>query len=111
MTETRTLLVIDAAGRFKIEIPADYKVTFGRQQGSGKSYIEGPDRELRIYESDTKQRACFTNVESFRDLSLPMEREVITEEGSITWSHDDEGSTQTKSLKRQRKVVKENFED
>jgi hypothetical protein len=32
---------------------------------------------LRFYESDTKQRAIFTDVKSFRDTSIKVERENV----------------------------------
>jgi hypothetical protein len=97
--EVRTLLVFENGGnRFKIDIPVDWKITFGAFQ-QGKYGGEG-GYALRIYESENKQRACFTNVRSFRDLSLPITRFVKTEEGQESWVTDSDGNvTSTKSRK------------
>lgn len=76
---TRTLLVEEQSGsQFKITIPADYKVTFG----SPGNRNCGPG-ELRIYENEKQQRACFVSVRSFRDLSLPVTRLVVSETGVV----------------------------
>ena len=107
MNEERTLLVTDNQGQFKITIPADWKVTFGTAGGNRNGY---DDRELRIYESDKKQRACFTGVRSFRDLSLPLFRLIESESGEMTWEDDGEGNRLAKkATKRNRKAVKEEW--
>jgi hypothetical protein len=93
--ESRTLLVEDAAGEFKITIPATWKVTFGAFQAAttnryGQSApLGGP--ALRIYEAENKQRACFVGVRCFRDMSIPMERAVVRED-TIVWEPDTEGA-------------------
>jgi len=70
-----------------IEIPGDWKMTFGpwapRSGGAGpKAFTQAvvqnqPGWILRVYETKEKQRAVFTNVESFRDLSIPVFRRKI----------------------------------
>jgi hypothetical protein len=91
--ETRTLLVEDSAGEFKITIPAAWKVTFGAFQNNtnryGDAVVGGP--ALRIYEAENKQRACFVGVRCFRDMSIPMERAVIRGD-AIAWEADTEGA-------------------
>lgn len=100
--DERTLLVECRKEKFKITIPADWKVTFGKPMG--KQYESDPDaRELRIYEAETKQRACFTGVLSFRDLSIPMVRLVVSQTGETRWEDDGEGNT-SESRKVARKV-------
>lgn len=103
--ETRVLLVEQTNGdQFKIEIPADYKVTFG-SRGGNRQY---GDSELRIYENESKQRACFVGVSSFRDLSLPLTRLVVSESGEANWQDDGEGNV-TKTSRRQRKTTEVPF--
>lgn len=103
--DTRTLLVTETNGKqFKITIPADYKVTFGKQPGS-RDY-DAASASLRIYENESKQRACFIGVRSFRDLGLPLTRLVISEDGSSRWSDDGDGNTeQTKKVNRKLREV------
>lgn len=106
--DTRTLLVTETNGKqFKITIPADYKVTFGKQPGSsGRTPYEPAEPSLRIYENDSKQRACFVGIRSFRDLSLPVTRLVISEDGTSRWSSDGDGNTeQTKKVNRKLREV------
>ena len=69
-----------------IEIPATWKMTFGpwAPRGGGlRAYSENqvqqkPGWILRVYQTKEQQRAVFTNVESFRDLSIPLFRRTIT---------------------------------
>lgn len=105
MADTRTLLVVDAQGKFKITIPADYKVTFGGFNQGGK-YPDGT-AALRIYEAENKQRACFKGVFAFFDTSLPIEREVIQENGTATWVKGPDGYE--KSEKVSRKAIKGDY--
>ena len=64
----------------RITIPADWKVTFGpaaRGENAGTragTHLKMP-MALRFYESETKQRAIFTDVVSFRDASIKIEEE------------------------------------
>lgn len=99
---TRTLLVERDFGTFKIEIPSNWKVTCG-SPGGNRGFDSGGNKELRIYEAENKQRACFTGVRSFRDLSIPYSVLVVSEEGEESWFDDGEGTTTRKS-KRNRKV-------
>lgn len=66
----------------KITVPDDWKVTFGPVcvPRGGEKYGGGSSMPLalRFYESDTKQRAIFTNVASFRDLSIKTEVKKVT---------------------------------
>lgn len=100
--ETRTLLVDQGAEKFKITIPADWKVTFGKPLGGRGFDSAGDERELRLYESGTQQRACFTRVKSFRDLSIPLVRLVRQESGETNWEDDGEGNVTATRKKRTR---------
>jgi hypothetical protein len=89
----------------QIEIPEDWKVTYGPVTPGSKSY-GGDNYALRIYESDTKQRAIFTNVRSFRDLSIPVRRLIRSVEGESTW-YEDESISSTASQTRVREEWKD----
>lgn len=44
---------------------------------------------LRIWEGTDKQRAIFTNVTSFRDLSIPIQVAAVRKFGTEGWYEDD----------------------
>ena len=86
--KTRTYeIVTQNAGRFRIEIPESWKVTYGPVIGS-KGY-EGSGNAFRVWESEKQQRALFSNVVAFRDMSLPMLREAVRKYGTEDWVYDD----------------------
>lgn len=72
--DVRTYEIKQSGERFRIDIPANFKVTFGPLTPGSK--FGGGAYALRVYESDTKQRAVFVGVDSFRDLSIPYRRYV-----------------------------------
>lgn len=72
---TRTLLVEKKDGtEFQIEIQEEWKITYGPAVvGKVGSGLDGKvPMALRIYETEKLQRAIFTDVVSFRDLSIPI---------------------------------------
>lgn len=92
VTSKRHLLVCDRDGQFRIEIPEDWKVTFGTAGGNRGG---GYDRELRLYEGNEKQqRACFTGVLWFRDTSIPVVRKMKRKSGEVVWEEDSSGNYQ-----------------
>lgn len=108
MAETRTLLVRDGKGIFKVEIPADAKVTFGPAipfQGKGNASYAAETRQyaLRIYKGSKEHPlAVFTGVVEFRDESLPVYREVIREAGKTVWKSDEEGYKVESQVKKRK---------
>lgn len=72
--DIRTYEIKQGSDRFRIDIPANFKVTFGPLTPGSK--FGGGQYALRVYESETKQRAVFVDVSSFRDLSIPYRRFV-----------------------------------
>jgi hypothetical protein len=98
MADERTLLIETNREKFKVTIPADWKVTFGKQLGVARDYDGG--RELRIYEGESKQRACFTGVQSFRDLSIPLTRIITSENGTEEWEDNGLDSYSHKSTRK-----------
>lgn len=91
MSDTREILIetVDPAAEFLIEIPSDWKVTFGPLSQQG--YRDGT--ALRLYETENKQRACFVNVRSFRDLSIPVKRRAVRSEKSSRETRDNKGNS------------------
>lgn len=90
-TGTRTYEIVTTRGKQRITVPDTYKVTFGAvvpgAKGGGGSY---GGWGLRIWESQDKQRAVFSDVISFRDLSIPVEIEAVRKFGSDNdWMIDD----------------------
>ena len=89
-TGTRTYEIVTTRGKQRITVPDTYKVTFGAvvpgAKGSGSSYGAWG---LRIWESQDKQRAVFSDVLSFRDLSIPVEVQAVRKFGSDDWLLDD----------------------
>lgn len=80
--EEKTYIITHEDGtRRKITVPESWKVTFGPatrgDRGQSRSGSLKMPMALRFYESDTKQRAIFTDVVSFRDSSIKIEEEKI----------------------------------
>jgi hypothetical protein len=78
---TTYLIEFENRTKKKITVPSAWKVTFG------PSYV-GPNKQtigrqfniplaLRFYEANDKQRAIFTDVTSFRDMSIQIEEEIV----------------------------------
>lgn len=103
---TRTYEIVTTEGRLRMEIDESWKVTYG-PVSQGKGY--GSENALRIYEDAAKerQRAVFTNVISFRDLSIPVQRLVIRERGKEKWSVDENGRRRISSTQYETKWVPE----
>ena len=89
-TETRTLLIKQSnEAEIQIDIPADWKITFGPLFTSSEKFHSRTPAALRIYETDKTQRAIFTDVIWFRDMSIPIrikrkdvwEKQEYTERG------------------------------
>lgn len=89
----RTYEIETTHGAFRIDIPETYRVTFGPVVGARTNPKTGrtfqSDSVLRIWESDTKQRALFPDVVSFRDTSIPVQRRQVRKFGTNTWQLDD----------------------
>jgi hypothetical protein len=76
MAGTKTYLVERHSEVLQVTVPDDWKVTFGPVFTPTKGGYGGPDNCLRFYESKDKQRAIFTQVRGFRDLSIPVKKQV-----------------------------------
>jgi hypothetical protein len=87
LSETRTFLIVTRQGSFTMTIPEEWKITCGRPQGNQQRF---GDYELRLYETKEKQRACFTDVLAFRDLSIEITR--------VETRRDDEPDMEAESV-------------
>lgn len=76
-TENKTYMVKRRGEELKITVPASWKVTYAPIQPGGRG-----EPCLRFYESDQKQRAIFTEVQSFVDVSIGVEK-LVTERKSV----------------------------
>ena len=93
-TELKTYYVQKDDEELQIIVPATWKVTFG-PVAVGKPNKWGDSKgsmALRFYESDTKQRAIFTGVKSFRDASIPLKKRVKKVVGKDKYELDAEGN-------------------
>lgn len=82
-TSMKTYLIeFENGKRKRITVPESWKVTFGPAVAGvnkpGRGYQHEMPMALRFYESTDKQRAIFTDVTSFRDLSIEIEEEVVS---------------------------------
>lgn len=100
----RTLLVKDAEGEFKVEIPEGSKLTFGPAVPyKTKHGYEAPNHgyALRVYQG-TKENliAVFNGVTTFREIGLPVSRLVVREGGKTVWKSDEKGYEVQASVER-----------
>jgi hypothetical protein len=58
--------------KFKICINDDDKLTFGPLSPGSRNYNGASALCLRVYKTQQQQRACFVNVKSFREMSIPV---------------------------------------
>jgi hypothetical protein len=82
-TDTKTYLIeFENKTRKKITVPETWKVTFGPSVAGPQKPVPGYQHKmpmaLRFYETAEKQRAIFTDVISFRDMSIEIEEEVTS---------------------------------
>lgn len=91
-------LVTDDKGDFVIEVPNDWKVTFGYVNPAVRDpngYGGKQGHCLRVYEGKSKEaplRAVFGNVTGLRDLSIPLARRVDRQVGTSQWTQDSAGN-------------------
>jgi len=69
-SKLKTYIIQCSDGVRKIQIPDDWKVTFGRLHGGRETTYHGTENVLRVYETKEKQRAVFVNVITFMDIDI-----------------------------------------
>lgn len=78
-------------GRFRVTVPLAWKVTFGAVVPSSKSVgssYGGGGWGLRFWEAQDRQRAVYSNVVSFHDVSIPTTYAAVRKFGAKTWEYD-----------------------
>lgn len=75
--ETTYLLVMKDDTLRRVKVPSSWKVTFGAMFPGSKGSPPGGGIALRFYDG-TQQKACFNDVESFRDMSIEIEERITT---------------------------------
>ncbi len=89
--ETTYLLVMKDSTKRKVKVPTKWRVTFGAMFPGSKGAPPGGGVALRFYDG-TQQKACFNDVESFRDMNIVLEEEVVhTRQETYRKEGDGEG--------------------
>jgi hypothetical protein len=92
---TKTYEIVMTSGkRQRITIPATWKVSFGAiVPASAKSTAQGYSGStgwgLRVWESTDKQRAVYSGVVEFWDVSIPVQVRAVRYYGKEEWLIDD----------------------
>ena len=93
-----------------IEIPEMWKLTFASVNPAAAHDRSMNGYCLRIYEGD-RLRAVFDSVISFRDVSIPLVRQIKTEMGSAKWEKDSVGNfKEEREVKLDFQLLAENIE-
>ena len=112
--DKRTYEIVTNDGTYRIDIPDDWKVTFGPVAVGGSKRgnwdVGGGSMALRLYESEVRQRAIFTGVTSFRDLSIPVKKLVRTVKAN-TARKSERGPKGSKSSESNEVEYDEKWED
>lgn len=70
------LLQMEDGSQKKVTVPGDWKVTFGPLTPGQKGEPSHGAKALRFWTGKDRQRAVFTGVASFRDMSIPVEEKI-----------------------------------
>jgi hypothetical protein len=102
----KSYLVVTKDGELRVTVPENWKVTYGPIAPGTRGWNGVQNLAIRFYESAEKQRAIFTDVISFRDLSIKVEKKKATRirregadaaelrfdpEFEVEWLLEDEG--------------------
>lgn len=96
-TPTKTYILDMARGAQKrVTVPAHWRVTFGPVHPGSKGG-SGHEICLRFYENTSKdtQRACFVNVEAFRDADISVVEKVTRSKRQTVNAATDQGGRAT----------------
>jgi hypothetical protein len=89
------VLIQQQGGDFIIEIPPEWKLTFGAVNPGSPPH--GRDLHcVRVWDGPNAKtarlKAVYCDCRGFRDLSIPLARKVQKETGSASWVHDSAGN-------------------
>ena len=94
--------------RFYLTVPEDWKLTYGpiwTPPENKRGFGGGSELRycLRFYDKNKERtRAMFDDVKSFRDNSLPLTKEIITEKGTITYKIDEDSKEHNERVERSK---------
>jgi len=115
MTENavRTYEIVTTEGIIRMDIPESWKVTYGPVSPGAKGGYSDGGNAFRVYEADTKQRAIFLGVKSFRDLSIPVQRLLVKHKGSEKYEtgYDGSRSRSSKSVVERKWITDEEYQN
>lgn len=94
-TTTVYLLIMNDGTKQKITLPSHYILTFGPLAPGSKdtSNNSRSHLSLRIYDGK-QQKAVFTDVSSFRDMSIPIEQETVKSQAETFYKEGESGEKQ-----------------
>lgn len=86
------LLMMKDGTKQKVTVPSHWKVTFGNLTPGNNGHNASPV-SIRFYDG-VHQKAVFTNLESFRDLSIGIEEEVVKTQAETFYKDTPQGKRQ-----------------
>jgi len=105
--ETKTYEIVFLGGhRQRITVPATWKVSFGAIVPSSKGSSTNGAWGLRVWEATDKQRAVYSGVVEFWDISIPVQVKAARKFGTEDWLIDN-GSFKDEEVERQWKPESE----
>lgn len=106
--DDRTYEVVFTDGRHqRITVPAAWKVSFGAIVPAAKASSSGYGGwGLRVWEATDKQRAVYSGVTEFWDISIPVQVKAARKFGTDEWLLDD-GTFKDEEVERQWKPESE----
>lgn len=97
--------------RMYVTIPSEYEVTFAPLFArTTKGFGERNDLRycVRVYALNPKRiRAVFADVISFRDVTMPVSKEIITEKGAIKYRVDENGEEMERKIEREVNLLED----
>lgn len=88
--KTTYLLIMKDGSKQKITCPTKWSITFGPLCPGTKDFNGSSATSLR-FRDGSHQKAVFTGVESFRDMSIGIEEEINKTQQETFYKHDENG--------------------
>lgn len=101
---TRVIQLQDEYGDFRVEIPADSKVTFGPSIPGPRAMRSGNDTyAVRVYRGATEKTgviAVFPGINKFRELRTIRVTRPVMNNGQKEWTCDEDAFQDVKQMER-----------
>ena len=106
----RVLSVMIGGTEQRVTVPGNARLTFGPtipfESTRGNGYNGQPHRgySLRVYATSKNDSliAVFAGVESFRDITIQVEKLIVRESGKTVWKSDETGFKVEEEVKREK---------